>query len=1086
MDAGEIKARASIEYDGSGADKMKSDVQELAQLTGGSLADGASKGSEGLAQLEEQAGKTSDSVAQLSESASSLEKPFSNAVGQITSVSEALGEHQGLIESTGKAYEALQGPIGDTAVMLGAVSDPMLEIAKNAESMQSQIEDLGGGFNVVEGSLSNVVPLLPQFADNLHAVNDSFATQDLGKYTDNISTFQDAMSNPSPFSMIQQHLEDTGQTWDDFTSSIGDSNVAILHDMASNADVTHTVLSDMSSQITSTGQVFSKGVDETAAYTAQYSAMGDTVKQANDTLGGFNDTLVATNKGLNEYGVAGGMIGPMAPASMMGGGGEALGLGEILGSAGTGALDMMNTIAMPLMAAQQIGMVIGTVSTGMYNMAAVAEGPAAHSLGSFTGTVDALGQASQKTASAFSEGFGQGVLPTLNALNAQTSGGTDFFSMSGKWLGTNLSALGDFLEMSSGINAVGGFQGLVNTGASMLGMQQPFMGPGPASGDAANYAQIQTQIAQIPISLAVSTATMQAQATSPAYLAAQAYLGSQTAGAQLGQTIYSAGHLTGMSAFDYTPQSYQLAMSGQIASMPYAQQGISSTDINRAFFNSLPGGPDVPNGWSGPSSSDSQNATFGGSFGQSMQNIGSNIGNWWSNLFGGGGQQPTSDVQATWAGQGGCFPAGTQVIMADARTTKPIEALHIGDSVLAHNGIQHVSTTVLARIVPLPKRVYKLTFLNGNSLTLTDSHPISTEQGWKSLSPRATKKENPDLAVTTLLPGDIVHTVDGVCTLISIEPGDVVQIFNITVGDPHTFYADGILVHNKTGANIMSQVADTTIPTTDLSRSNLITSLASNFTSANLTHTFTADVQWAATGLSQAYTAVASWNASGLLQNFMAQAQWAASGLAQNFMATASWAEQGLVHAATVAASWTENNLIKPVIAEAQWAEQGLVHAATAAASWTEEHLINPVVAAATWTENNVIHPVVASAEWEGQNLLHQFVGIATWVAQGLNAVFSPSNSTPSFASGVDNYAGGYAMVGEAGPELVYLPQGSSVYPQVAGGGFQGLNNQLANNNQNQQPQLLHQQIMLDSRVLAEQTIPLMAPMLRQLGRRTG
>lgn len=47
----------------------------------------------------------------------------------------------------------------------------------------------------------------------------------------------------------------------------------------------------------------------------------------------------------------------------------------------------------------------------------------------------------------------------------------------------------------------------------------------------------------------------------------------------------------------------------------------------------------------------------------------------------------------------------------------------------------------------------------------------------------------------------------------------------------------------------------------------------------------------------------------------------------------------------------------------------------------------------------------------------------------------------PGFARGVQNFAGGWAVVGERGPELVRLPQGSDVYPNgmvpaAAGGGI--------------------------------------------------
>ncbi len=1074
-DAGEVKAKVTIEYDGSGIDKAKEDLASLADIVGGQLSESAGTASDNLAGLDEQMGGAAESTRALTSSVAALEKPMTSGGDAITSVTEAMGEHQAMIADTSSAYESLQKPIEATTALLEEASPSMLAIAKSAESMQGQMEDLGGGFNVVEGSLSQVVPMLPQLADNLHSVSEELAPQakSFDAYTSNFNAFQDALASPAPFNAIQQHLNDTGQTWDDFAGTIGTSKSQMVSDIRQSQVATTSALGDIQSSVVETGQAFTDNLKETDAFTQSYNSMGDTVAEANKQMGGFNETLGETSKGINEFGSAG--------SAISGGGGEALGLGEILGSAGTGALDMMNTIAMPIMAAQQIGMVIGTVSTGMYNMAAVAEGPAAHSLGSFTGTVDALGQSAQKSASAFSEGFGQGVLPTLNALNAQTSGGNDFFSMSGKWLGTNLSALGDFLEMSSGINAVGGFQGLVNTGASMLGMQQPFQGPGPtsATSSGSNYAQIQTQISQIPISLAVSTATMQAQANSPAYLAAQAYLGSQTQIAQTAQQSYNVSHYGGTSGPN---DPLNAIFQQQLNPLGYG----GTPNPNAAFFNSFPGGPDVAQ--SGMSNANSMQSfqnwlnyaggstPAGLSFTRAAGSTIGNIGNWWSNLFGGGDNAsgPTSNVQANWAGSG-CFPAGTQVLMTN-RTTKSIETLVPGDSVLAHDGSKQVVTSVLARIKPLPKLVYALSFSDGNTLTLTDSHPIATDQGWKSLSPRATKLENPGLTVTALQIGDNIHAVDGPCTLECIKPVEIVPIYNISVGDPHTFYADGILVHNKVGADIMSQVADTTIPQTDLKGSNLISSLASNFSSADLTHTFTASVTWADQGLNHAATAAAQWAESNLVHSATAAAQWAEQGLTHMATAAATWAEQGLTHAATAAATWAESNLIHPAVAAATWAEQGLMHAATAVAQWADNNLVHPVVAAAQWADQNLIHPVVAAAQWEGQNLEHQFVGIATWAAQGLNAVFSAGGSTPGFASGVQNFGGGWAVTGEGGPELVYLPQGASVYPHSAG--FTPLN--IGDNSGGGMITVnVTHMIQLDSRTIAQATIPYIAPMAR-------
>ncbi len=44
----------------------------------------------------------------------------------------------------------------------------------------------------------------------------------------------------------------------------------------------------------------------------------------------------------------------------------------------------------------------------------------------------------------------------------------------------------------------------------------------------------------------------------------------------------------------------------------------------------------------------------------------------------------------------------------------------------------------------------------------------------------------------------------------------------------------------------------------------------------------------------------------------------------------------------------------------------------------------------------------------------------------------------PGFASGVQNFGGGFAMVGERGPELVHLPPGSDVIPMSQGAGVSG------------------------------------------------
>jgi len=325
--------------------------------------------------------------------------------------------------------------------------------------------------------------------------------------------------------------------------------------------------------------------------------------------------------------------------------------------------------------------------------------------------------------------------------------------------------------------------------------------------------------------------------------------------------------------------------------------------------------------------------------------------------------------------------------MADG-SLRPIETLNIGDSVLAHDGIEQVTTTVLARIVPPPKLVYKLTFSDGNTLTLTDSHPIATPlQEWKSLNPDETKKENPHLPVTKLRVGDTISTIYGSCTLIAIHPYDIVQIYNVMVDNPHTFYANSVLVHNK----IASAGGD----------------------QADLAHTFTAKVTWVAEGLEH------------------------------SFMAVAHWAAENLEKAVAAVAHWTEENVIHPVIAAAQWVEENVQHQVTAAAEWIEKNVIHPVVAAAEWTAVNLTYLFTGHADWVGKNLEHVFEGVATWIGKDLEHTFTAAASwvgIPGFAGGVENYSGGPAFIAESGPELVMLPSGSSVYPLSTGASVPSIN----------------------------------------------
>lgn len=65
-------------------------------------------------------------------------------------------------------------------------------------------------------------------------------------------------------------------------------------------------------------------------------------------------------------------------------------------------------------------------------------------------------------------------------------------------------------------------------------------------------------------------------------------------------------------------------------------------------------------------------------------------------------------------------------------------------------------------------------------------------------------------------------------------------------------------------------------------------------------------------------------------------------------------------------------------------------------------------------------------------------VGSAAKFLSSFKSIFSQLSGLPKFASGVTNFRGGLALVGERGPELVNLPRGSDVIPNHMIGGGQG------------------------------------------------
>ncbi len=144
-----------------------------------------------------------------------------------------------------------------------------------------------------------------------------------------------------------------------------------------------------------------------------------------------------------------------------------------------------------------------------------------------------------------------------------------------------------------------------------------------------------------------------------------------------------------------------------------------------------------------------------------------------------------------------CFTSKTLITMADG-SKKTIADVKVGDKVLSKDGINTVKEI---EIVPLAGR--KLYSINNSSFFVTAEHPFLTTDGWKSISPEATKRERAKLAeelnITELKVGDKLITQNGIVKIESINGKNAKEqkVYNLILDGDKTYYADEFLVHNK-------------------------------------------------------------------------------------------------------------------------------------------------------------------------------------------------------------------------------------------------------------------------------------------------
>jgi hypothetical protein len=170
-------------------------------------------------------------------------------------------------------------------------------------------------------------------------------------------------------------------------------------------------------------------------------------------------------------------------------------------------------------------------------------------------------------------------------------------------------------------------------------------------------------------------------------------------------------------------------------------------------------------------------------------------------------KQTYSSICSTGAGSGTtttcCFVKGTKVSMFD-NTNKNIEDIKVGDIVITYNEetklqepgeVTHIMSPLKTNIVE-----YKLS--NSVIVKSTTCHPYwIINKGWSSFNPLLTK-ELYDFDAEQIKENDILLSIDykeiiieKITELITKE----VTTYNLAIIDNHTYYANGILVHNKSG-----------------------------------------------------------------------------------------------------------------------------------------------------------------------------------------------------------------------------------------------------------------------------------------------
>ena len=257
----------------------------------------------------------------------------------------------------------------------------------------------------------------------------------------------------------------------------------------------------------------------------------------------------------------------------------------------------------------------------------------------------------------------------------------------------------------------------------------------------------------------------------------------------------------------------KLAVSGindfVTAQQKAAAAAAASSSSNSSSGNSSSSGSSSRSGRGGSSGSGSSSGGSSGSGSSSGGSSGSGSGSGGSSGSGSGrggsgsgrgSQQTTTTTTTTRKRTGGCFSAGTKIIMAD-NSVKNIEDVQIHDMVIAYNDkekqyeLREVTKTF---VHPDTYAIVEITLSNGIVMSMTPGHPILTTEGWKSLDLDNSVYEH-GVETTLLNINDEVLGYNGnafVTKIVNIDIPTNYTVYNLEVESCHTFLANGMVVHN--------------------------------------------------------------------------------------------------------------------------------------------------------------------------------------------------------------------------------------------------------------------------------------------------